>query len=995
MDKMLKPKQKRSFEEKLPLILAFVLPILIMLGIFAGKEIWPFGENCFLRTDLYHQYIAFFENYGERLRAGGSLTYAFDIGLGSNYLALLAYYLSGPLHIFAFLIPQGWMIEFITYLIVLKIGACGLAMAWYLSKRYDTRHFGIAFCGVCYALSGYLAAYSWNIMWLDVLWLAPIVMYALEQLVEKDRPFLYCITLGLAILCNYYISIMLCIFLVFYFFCRMVCLPKTNWKKVLLKFFNFGFYSVLAGALACVLVIPAAYALMGTASANTTFPRTVSNYFSILEMIARHLTVVEVETGLDHWPNLYCGVAVFLFVPLYYMNRDVDYKEKVINTALLAFLLLSFNTNVLNYIWHGFHYPNSLPCRQSYLYNIVVLTMAFEGIRALPKITKGKLLGTIGGACALILIIEVVADPEEIPYYACYASLAFICLYGLFCYMHKTRRITGITAVCLSLCLLIVEMGLNTAVTSVSWVNRTNFMAYDDSYDELIEMAKKDNGDAGFFRIERYKLRSKNDGPYFGYESASIFSSTTNAKISQFYKKLGLEGNTNAYAFTGATPLAAAMLDVKYIIADTEIPENPLFAYVGQATNKAGTTSRLYRYKYTLPLGYLVPDDTDTLWAYAAGAPAKVQNSFINVATGVGNILETVTSHVSGSTMTANVDADGYYFVHVTGSVTKVNASVNAKGSTTWDNLGRGYLIRMGYLHPGDEIKVSAYDSSASTITATCYRFDDNSFIEAVNRLAANPFTVTSFVNDRSKTEIRGTVDAGDDSLLVFSIPTEKGWTVTVDGKNAEAVEFANAFVSVHVPAGHHEVALNYEAEGHKLGQLVSLAALLLLLFLMVMDFIIRSSKRRKAEEALPDSAEGNAAKNRILALHEMDRAERLEDEAELPEVLTIEDADENAARKAEKEAEEALLKLDDESEEPSGLPAPASAPALQPEVLSEAPVPAVEVLSESPAAEVPAEENASLPEAAAADDASGSAPAESDRDRLFRRLSYFEDGKD
>ena len=183
----------------------------------------------------------FFENYGERLRAGGSLTYAFDIGLGSNYLALLAYYLSGPLHIFAFLIPQGWMIEFITYLIVLKIGACGFTMAWYLSKRYDTRHFGIAFCGVCYALSGYLAAYSWNIMWLDVLWLAPIVLYGLEQLVEKDKPFLYCISLGLAILCNYYISIMLCIFLVFYFLCRMVCLPRVGWKRVLLKFFNFGF----------------------------------------------------------------------------------------------------------------------------------------------------------------------------------------------------------------------------------------------------------------------------------------------------------------------------------------------------------------------------------------------------------------------------------------------------------------------------------------------------------------------------------------------------------------------------------------------------------------------------------------------------------------------------------------------------------------------------------------------------------------------------------
>lgn len=996
---MTKLKQKRSFEEKLPLILAFVLPILIMLGIFAGKEIWPFGENCFLRTDLYHQYVAFFENYGERLRAGGSLTYAFDIGLGSNYLALLAYYLSGPLHIFAFLIPQGWMIEFITYLIVLKIGACGFTMAWYLSKRYDTRHFGIAFCGVCYALSGYLAAYSWNIMWLDVLWLAPIVLYGLEQLVEKDKPFLYCISLGLAILCNYYISIMLCIFLVFYFLCRMVCLPRVGWKRILLKFFNFSFYSVLAGGLACVLVIPAAYALMGTASANTTFPRSVSNYFSILEMIARHLTVVEVETGLDHWPNLYCGVAVFLFVPLYYMNRDVDYKEKVVNTALLAFLLLSFNTNVLNYIWHGFHYPNSLPCRQSYLYNFIILVMVFEGIRALPKITKGKLLGTIAGAVGLILVIETVADPEEIPYYACYASIAFICLYGLFCYLHKTRRVTGITAVCLSLCLLIVEMGLNTAVTSVSWVNRTNFMAYDDSYDELIEMAKKDNGDSGFFRIERYKLRTKNDGPYFGYDSASIFSSTTNAKISQFYKKLGMEGNTNAYAFTGATPFTGALLDVKYIISESELPETALLSYVGKATNKAGTTSRLYRAEYTLPLGFLLPDDTDTLWSYAAGSPMKVQNSFVNVAAGVGNILETVESHVSGSTMTANVASEGYYYVYVTGSVTKVNATVNGKGTVTWDNLGRGYLVRTGYLNPGDEIKVSAYDSSATTITASCYRFDEERFIEACNQLTSRQFTVTSFVNDRRNTEIRGTADAPVDSLLSFSIPFEKGWSITVDGKEAEVCELGNALLSVHIPAGRHEVVLHYEAEGHKLGQLVSLASLLLLLFLMLMSYVIRALRQKKAETDAQETPQAaGTAKDRITRLHEMDEAERRRDEIVIPDFLNAEYAEAAASadprKTADKEAEEALLRLDYEAEKAvPAVPAPEPEilPASEPEVLP-APEPEEDALPEGPAA--PAPDASALPaadEGGAPSPAAAPAPAETDTDRMFRRIDFFD----
>ena len=66
------------------------------------------------------------------------------------------------------------------------------------------------------------------------------------------------------------------------------------------------------------------------------------------------------------------------------------------------------------------------------------------------------------------------------------------------------------------------------------------------------------------------------------------------------------------------------------------LPETALLSYVGKATNKAGTTSRLYRAEYTLPLGFLLPDDTDTLWSYAAGSPIKVQNSFVNVAAEYG-----------------------------------------------------------------------------------------------------------------------------------------------------------------------------------------------------------------------------------------------------------------------------------------------------------------------------------------------------------------------
>ena len=657
-------KNKRSFEEKLPLLLAFALPILIMLGIFAGKEIYPFGNRCFLRTDLYHQYVAFFENFAERVRNGQSLSYAWEIGLGSNYLALFAYYLSGPMQLLAFLIPEGSIIEFITALIVLKIGLCGLSMAWYLSKRFNTRHIGITFCGVCYALSGYMAAYSWNVMWLDVLWLTPVVLYGLELLVEKNKPFLYCISLGLAILCNYYIGIMLCIFLVFYFICRMLCLPeKTPFKQYLLKIFNFGLFSLLAGALAAVLIVPAAFALQGTASADSSFPKKIQNYFALLEMLARHMVVVDVETGLNHWPNLYCGVGVFLLVPMYFMNRDVHFKEKMANILMIGFMLLGFNTNALNFIWHGLHYPNSLPCRQSFLYNFVLLVMCFEGIRALPKLPKGKLLGTMWGSIALIMILEVICDPEEIPYYACYATILFICLYAFVFYLHKVRKADSVTAAALGICLLIIEMGLNTAVTSVSTVDRSEFTRYDKSYDELIAATGEPEG--SFYRMERNSLRTKNDGPYFGYRSASIFSSTTYAKISNLYKKIGLEGNTNAYAFNGATPLIHSLLSVKYRISDTKLPDSPLYQEKASALDAKMGISYLYENTYTLPLGFLVPADMPELWTMS-GNPIKVQNSFVNLSTGLGNVLNSVSTKTEGTVLTV-VDGSDSGSVHLDG----------------------------------------------------------------------------------------------------------------------------------------------------------------------------------------------------------------------------------------------------------------------------------------------------------------------------------------
>ena len=75
------------------------------------------------------------------------------------------------------------------------------------------------------------------------------------------------------------------------------------------------------------------------------FPKTLTSYFPIFDMLARHIGNVETETGLDHWPNIYCGVAVFLFFLLYLACKKISAKEKTVYCGLLLLFFASFSVN--------------------------------------------------------------------------------------------------------------------------------------------------------------------------------------------------------------------------------------------------------------------------------------------------------------------------------------------------------------------------------------------------------------------------------------------------------------------------------------------------------------------------------------------------------------------------------------------------------------------------------------------------------------------------
>ena len=349
-----------------------------MLIIFIGKGIFPFGKESFLRTDLYHQYAPFLRAFQAKLQSFGTFSYSFDVGLGVNFRALQAYYLASPLNFFVLFFPKTLVVEYITYLIVLKISLYGLSASVYFRKHFRRNDYAATLFGMLYALSGYIAAYSWNVMWLDCIALFPLILLGLEILMEKGNPTLYTLSLALSILSNYYISIMICLFLLFYFaallFYHGVESPQVFGRRVL----YFALYSLLAGLMASVFLLPAIFALRFTASSSISFPTTFVQYFTIVDMAARLFPFVETEQGLEHWPNIYAGTLSLFVLPLYFKNPAIQWKKKCIFAFFLLFFFLSFSINALNFIWHGFHYPNSLPARQSFIFIFLLLTATAE-----------------------------------------------------------------------------------------------------------------------------------------------------------------------------------------------------------------------------------------------------------------------------------------------------------------------------------------------------------------------------------------------------------------------------------------------------------------------------------------------------------------------------------------------------------------------------------------------------------------------------------------
>ena len=837
--------------------LAFLIPFVIAIAVCIDHGVYPFGERCILQVDMYHQYCPFFMEFMEKLKSGESLFYSFDIGLGADFVTLYAYYLASPLNWLLILWPKAYIIEFMTILTLVKFGLCGFTFAYYLKEHFHTKKLSVCIFATAYALSGYMAAYSWNIMWTDCMILLPLIVLGLERLVKEGRCKLYFCTLAIAILSNYYIAIAICMFLVLYF---VILLIECKEKKGM-AFLRFFWYSLLAGGCGAVLIIPEAMILGVTGSAQGSFPKEMKWYFNIVSELGRHFLLSEsYTTERDHWPNLYCGVFVLFFLVLYVLNGGISFKKKSKRIILLAFFVVSFANNILDYIWHGFHFPEALPGRQSYIYIFFLLVVCYEAYLHRKKTRVWHVIVAFVMNAALLAGVYYVnrlsdAAVEEETETVVKAGLHFLgegfdcfditAIFLGFYILIMLLFVLGNSYIkrlmTVTLCLLMVtEITIHFDTEGLGTTNRTSYMEGYQDYQVLLSVAKQrelesSKTGAVFYRVEQWERRTKNDGAFYGFPSATQFSSLMNLDVSHIYQRVGMEGGKNFYCYNGATPVISSMLSVKYLIADSAGEESPLRKLVAQSNELY-----LYENTYTLPLGFLISDSLKEEWNFNSNGDITNLNNLATLLGATSSMLEPASCTNEAGVSTIEVLKDGYYYAsYAKTDITSLTEEISDGRTKEFSKVSHNYLLDLGYVHAGDVIVIK--NTKEETLKAQAYYLNLDAVEAAYQTLSKQTMQLTQ----NTITNIKGTINVSEPGLLVVSIAKEAGWTVFVDGVETQPETFANGFMAIPLQNGVHAIALQYETPGFGLGAFLSLGAVLLFLGT---TFIRRYLQKRSEE---------------------------------------------------------------------------------------------------------------------------------------------------
>ncbi len=810
----------------------FCLSCLVTAIGFICLGVWPFGDKTVLIIDSLHQYLPFYTDFHEKLVNNESLLYSFSGGLGYNFWSTYAYYMASPLNFLMAFLPTQNVCDFMDLVILLKIGAAGGIFSWYLHKRDEDRQYLPVVFGVMFALSNFMIGYYFNLMWLDSIAVLPLIMMGIERITRGESGRLFGISLFYGLWCNYYIGFMLCIFSCLYFLARWISARKFGWKRIGKSCLVFGWYALLAGGMAAMVLAPAYMGLSASESMQgNTFPTAVKFYTSFVEMMKNHMALMEPvnissnQVGL----NVYCGLLTVLTGVLYLFDHRIKPRERLAHYALCALLVFSFSFNILNYIWHGFHVQNGLPNRFAFLYIAVLLVMAYDALGDIRVYHLPELLISAAAPVGFLAYAWYTRSPEEeIQPFVYFVSMGILLVYLVLALLARYLRGKWRRVPCALLAALaLVEVSVNGiyGISCNGGVTRSIYIADQASYQALTEGLEEEGT---FYRSEIDRQRMRNVTMYAGGKGMVMFNSTMQESVINLCDSLGIEARTNKNGYLGVTKLINDVFGIKYLASPSKVSDTMYqFRRLGEDGELA-----LYKNDQALSLGFMVKDSIRD-WDIEASEPLEVQNSFVELATGLGPIfvLDRYIDMEDGENYGIKIPENKQVYLCLDTRVAKIELTTPEYTKSFSDYTDHLYVINGSLTSDMADFTVTLKDTQ-TTVRAEVYTCANTAYQEVYEKLAQSQLTGVAAEGN----QVSGSIDVKEEGTLLLTIPYDEGWTITVDGEETEQYAVGQALTGVHLTEGSHEIRMKYTPAGLWPGTVLSLLSVMLYLLSGILE---------------------------------------------------------------------------------------------------------------------------------------------------------------
>lgn len=582
----------------------YIVTSIVILGvlsvIFFIKGYYPFGSQSIIWSDMHEQITAMYYHFYDSIYNSKSLFVDFNSGGAINFVGVLAYYILSPFTLIILFFPRELIDNAVSIIVALKILLSGLTCLYFISKTFNKidDNYKIIL-SLLYAFSSYSLTLYIITPWIDIVYLFPMLLLGLKKLLDLESSKLYIITLSISLICSFYITFIVLLFIIFSSFLYLYIFKKENIKKAI---FHLGVATIISILIASVILIPSFIQIFASQRASINLAEIVNSKFGPLS---------------DKIAYLFGSTILIVFSLLILLNFKKHKKFTIFLFLNLLLLGLPLIIEPINKMWHFGSYVYFC-----YRYGFIIVLFLIIGagyyLTNLDSMKKYPII--VSKIIPLLLLI-----------------ITFIVMFVIF-YKYRFRIFLAIDSLTFTrdkialLSLFIVSLLIFITVLILFFTNKKEsnftiiflyiitisqilfnsyfyFNKYDSNYlnnqynwmEEIYDInLLKDK----YYVKETNRILISNYGMVSDIRTFSNFTSLVDKINYETMIKLGYDSYGNDTEAIGGNLFTDIILAQKYIISDRKISDS-YYHYVNDIDNY------LYIYEFSnLPFGFVINNNS-------------------------------------------------------------------------------------------------------------------------------------------------------------------------------------------------------------------------------------------------------------------------------------------------------------------------------------------------------------------------------------------------